>query len=87
MLQNIPSHYNFFGILQKYNPDTCTFFTPVGEIGFTLHKMFEVLVLSKGDLPNEEYILSIEELHLLKRDTPQVYENCWEVLCHFHIYA
>jgi len=24
-----PSDYNFFGVLEKYNPDTCTFFTPL----------------------------------------------------------
>jgi len=83
----IPSHYNFFDILEKYNLDTCTFFTPVGEMGFALHEMFEVTGLYMGDLPYEEYIPSTEKLHLLKRDAPQVYENYWEVLCHFHICA
>jgi len=38
----IPSHCKFFGILEKYNPDTCTFFTSVEEMGFVLHEMFEV---------------------------------------------
>ena len=66
----IPSHYNLFGILEKYNPDTCTFFTPVGEMGFALHEMFEVSRLSIGDLSYEEYILSTKQLHLLKRDAP-----------------
>ena len=50
-------------------------------------KMFEVSGLTMGDLPYEEYIPSAEELHLLKRDAPQVYETYWEVLCHFHICA
>jgi len=50
--------------------DICTFFTPVGEMGFALHEMFEVLGLSKGDLSYEEYILGTEELHLLKKDPP-----------------
>ena len=67
----ILSHYNFFGILEKYNPDTCNFFTPVGEMGFALHVMFGVSGLSMGDLPYEEYIVSTEELHLLKRDAPR----------------
>ena len=40
-----------------------------------------------GDLPYEEYILDTEELHLFKKDAPQVYETYWEVLCHLHIYA
>ena len=42
------SHHNFFTMLEKYNPDTCTFFTPVGEIGFSLHVMFKVSGLSMG---------------------------------------
>jgi len=35
------SNYNFFVILEKYNPDTCTFFTLIGEMGFALQEMFE----------------------------------------------
>ena len=69
------SHYNFFGIFEKYNPDTCTFFTPVGKMRFVVLEMFEVSGLSMGDLPYEEYIPSTGELHLLKRDAPQVYET------------
>ena len=49
--------------------------------------MFEVSGLSMEDFPYEEYIPNTEELHLLKRDAPQVYKIYWEVLCHFHIYA
>ena len=52
----IPSHYNFFEILEKYNPDTYMFFTPVWEMGFALYEMFEVSGLSMGDLPYEKYI-------------------------------
>ena len=61
-----PSDYNFFGVFEKYNPDTCTFFTPVGEMGFALHEMFEMLELSIGDRSYEKYIPSTVELHLLK---------------------
>ena len=49
--------------------------------------MFEVSGLSVGDFPYEVFIFSTEELHLLKRDAPQVYETYWEVFCHFHICA
>jgi len=70
-----PSNYNLFAILEKYNPDTCIFFAPIGEIGFTLHEIFEVSGLNMGFLPYEEYIPNTEELHLLKRDAPQVYET------------
>ena len=73
-------------MLEKYNPDTCTFFTPVGEMGFALHEMFEVSGLSMGNLPYEEYIPGTKELHLLK-DAPQVYETYCEVLCYFYICA
>ena len=54
---------------------------------FALHEMFEVSGLFMGDLPYEKYIPSTEELHLLKKNDPQVYETHWEVLCHFHICA
>ena len=38
-----------------------------------------------GDAPYEEYVPTSEELYLLKKEDPQVYETYWEVLCHFHI--
>ena len=47
--------------------------------------MYEVSGLVIGDTPFEEYVLSTEELHLLKKSDPLVYETYWEVLCHFHI--
>jgi len=71
----LPSYYNFFAILKKYNQDTSTFFTPVREIRFALHEMFEISGLTMGDLPYKEYIPSTKELHLLKRDAPKVYET------------
>ena len=74
----VPSHFHFFAMLKKYNPNTCTFFTPVGEMGFALHEMFEVSGLPMGDMPCEEYIPDIEELQLLKKDAPRVYETYWE---------
>ena len=61
----ILNDYNFFRILEKYNPDTCTFFTSVGEMGFALHEMFEVSRLSIRYWPYEEYIPSTKEFYLL----------------------
>ena len=63
------------------------FFTLVGEMEFALHEIFEVLGLSVWDLPYVEYIPDAEELHLVKRHAPQVYETYWKVLYHFHICA
>jgi len=34
------SSHHLFSMLEHYNPETCTFFTLVGEIGFTLHEMY-----------------------------------------------
>ena len=45
-----------------------------------LHEMYEVSGLVIGDTHYEEYILSIEELHMLKKSDSLVYETYWEVL-------
>ena len=79
------SSHNFFGILERYNPLTGTFFTPVGEMGLALHELHEVSGLATGDSPYEEYVPTTEELNLLKKGSPEVYETYWEVMCHFHI--
>jgi len=34
------SHYHLFTILKKYNLNSYTFFTPVGEMRFALYEMF-----------------------------------------------
>ena len=70
----LQSSHHLYGILECYNLWTCTFFTPVGEIGLTLHDLYEVSGLIIGDAPYEEYIPTTKELHLLKKDDPQVYE-------------
>jgi len=62
-----------------------TFFTPTREMELTLHELYEVSGLVMGDTPYEEYISTSEELHLLRKEDPQVYETYWEVLYHFHI--
>ena len=69
-------------MLERYNPKTRTFFTLCGEMGFTLHEMYEVFGLLMGDLPYEKYIPDKKELHLMKKDAPLVYEIYWKVLCH-----
>ena len=79
------STQHFYAVLERYNPETCTFFTPLGEMGLALHEMCEVSGLVMGDAPYEEYVPTSEELHLLRKEDPQVYETYWEVLCHFHI--
>jgi len=84
----IPQRSNhFFAMLEGYNPETCTFFNPVGEMGLALHEMYEVSGLVMGDIPYEEYVPSAEELHLMEDSAPLVYATYWEVSCHFHICA
>jgi len=78
------STQNFYTILEWYNPETCTFFTPIGKMWLALHEMYEVSGLMIRDSPYEEYVPLTEELHLLKKSDPLVYETYWEVLCHFH---
>lgn len=83
----LQSNNHFFAILELYNPDTFTLFTPVRELGFALHEMYEVFRRSIGERPYEEYTFGTEELHLLKKYDPDVHETYWELMCHFHIFA
>jgi len=62
----------FYAILERYNPETCTFFTLIGKIGLALYEMYKDLGLVIGDAPYEEYVSSTEELHLLKKNDPLV---------------
>ena len=54
-------------------------------MGLSLYEMYEVSGLIIGDAPYEEHVPSTEELHLLKKSDPLVYETYREVLCRFHI--
>ena len=54
------STQHFYAILECYNPETCTFFTPVGEMGLALQEMYEVSGLVMGDAPYEEYVPTSE---------------------------
>jgi len=79
------NNHLLYVILEHYNPETCMFFTPVRKMGFAVYEMYEVSGLVMVDAPYEEYVPYTEELHLLKKDDPLVYETYWEVLCHLHI--
>lgn len=59
------SPYNLFGLLEMYNFETSTVFTPVGNLGLTLHVIYEVLALSIREFPYEEYISTTKELNML----------------------
>lgn len=48
--------YHLYNILEIFNPHSDTFFTLIGELGFTLHEIFEVSLLSMGELPYEQYM-------------------------------
>ena len=60
-------------MLEHYNPETCTFFTSVGEMRLALHEMYEVSGLVMGKISYEEYVPSAEELHLMEGSAPLVY--------------
>ena len=62
-------------MLECYNLETCTFFTPIREMGFALHEIYEVSGLAMGDILNEEYVSSVEELHVIEGSAPGVREN------------
>lgn len=77
--------YHLYSILEMFNPHSGTFFTPVEKLGFALHEMFEVSLLSVGELPYEKYVLTIEELDQLKEKDMAAYETYWKMLCNFKI--
>src|SRR3954462_5582132 len=76
---------NFLCMLEQYNSETCTFFTPVGEIGISPWEMQHVSGLPAGEFPYEEHVPPSAELELLKMQDPELYSTYWEVLCHFFI--
>jgi len=44
-------------------------------MGLALHDFYELSGLVIEDAPYEEYIPTTEELHLLKKEDPQVYKT------------
>lgn len=69
------SNQNFFGILELYNPETCTFFTIIKELGMLLEEMHFVTGLPPGECFYEKYIRCEEELESLKRNKTKIYET------------
>jgi len=67
-----PSHYHFFTMLEL-----CLLHSK-HRVRVSLHEMYEVFGHLMGELPYEEYVTGTEELHLLKKDAPLVYETYWE---------
>ena len=55
------------------NLETCTFFTPVRDMGFALHEIYEVSGLVMGDIPYEEYNVY--------REAAPIEEGCASGLC------
>ena len=63
----------FYAILELYCPASGTFFTPIGELGMTLHEMREISALPFGSLPYEEYFPCETELALLEKQEPALF--------------
>lgn len=76
---------SFYAMLERFNLDSCTFFTPVGELGLEFHEMYAVSGLSWGNIPYEERYPPLSELKELWDHHVGVYEMYWELFCHFHI--
>lgn len=66
----LQSAYHLYNVLEMYNFKSGTFFTLVGELGLTLHEMFEVSLLLIEELPYKKIILTIQELRWLKKKYP-----------------
>jgi len=58
---------NFYAIFELYCLTTGTFCTPMGELGMTLHEMWEASALPMGSLPYAEYFPCELELALLEK--------------------
>jgi len=76
---------NSYAIFELYCPATGTFFTPVGELGMALHKMWEVSALPLGSFPYEEYFPCEAKLALLEKQEPALFETYRELMCHLYI--
>ena len=72
-------------ILELYCPSIGTFFTPIGELGLSLHEMWELSKLPVGHFPYEEYFSCPHKLQQLSSQNRALYETFLELMCHFHI--
>lgn len=78
------SYDNFFGVFDFYNPDSGTFFTPIGELRIAYHEMHYVSGLPYGKFPYEGCFPPSGELEQWEKIF-EALETYWEVLCHIHI--
>jgi hypothetical protein len=76
---------SFQVVFELFCPSTGTFFTPVGELGLSMHEMWEVSKLPMGAHPYEEYVPCNEELKELSAKHGEVYDTYRELMCHFQI--
>ena len=76
---------NFYAIFKLYYLVTGTFFTPEGELGMTLHEMWEVSALPLGSFLYEEYFPCEAELTLLEKQEPALFETYRKLMCHLYI--
>lgn len=74
-----------FGMLELYNLETCTFFTPIGKLGMSLEEMYVVSGLPPSEYPSEEYMPYMDDLNELDWTNPDMYQTYLEVLCHLFI--
>lgn len=51
------SQQNFYEMSKLCNPETCTFFTPISELGMSPEEMYVVIGLQPGKCPYKEYVL------------------------------
>lgn len=60
-------------MLEHFNPETFTCFTPVGELEMALHEMEEVSMLLHGDLPYKEHVPTGSKLDAFAKENPTMY--------------
>lgn len=61
------SAYYLFSVLEMYDSKSGTFFPLIDELDFAQHEMFEVSLLSMGELPYEDIVLMTQELQWMKK--------------------
>lgn len=64
------SDQNFLGVIETYNPNAGTFFTPVGKLGVTYHEMHYVSEFSYSEFPYEERFPISHELKQMEELLP-----------------
>lgn len=71
----LQKNQNFYRIMELYNPETCTFFTPVRELGISLEEMHVVTGLPFGKCPYKKFIPCAEKLNELKQNNLEMYKT------------